>query len=193
MKWLTLAALMMLAACGSGPAIRTYVLSSPAAPIPRAVNEVGRPVLDIPRVSVPEYLDSTDMLVRDGQNEMKVSQTGRWGERLSIGVRDALAADLGRRLPRFMVVRTPEAGQSIRLLVNVEAFEARSDGTCVLTARWSVAGGDGRTIVGDRRNTFITQVVRTADGITDAAVAAAMAGALDQLSDAISVVIPTGR
>ena len=46
-----------------------------------ATLRLNLPLLLLPRVSVPDYLDTTDMMIRDGQNELRVSQTGRWGER----------------------------------------------------------------------------------------------------------------
>ena len=40
------------------------------------------PVVELKPVSLPDYLNSTDILLRDGQNELTASPTGRWGERL---------------------------------------------------------------------------------------------------------------
>ena len=84
MKWRPVLLTLLLTCCGSDPVSRTYVLSPPVDPVARAVSEAGRPVLEVRRVSVPDYLDTTDIVSRDGRNELKVSSTGHWGERLSL-------------------------------------------------------------------------------------------------------------
>jgi uncharacterized protein len=197
MKWQAIPALMILASCGSSPPPRTYVLSTPVEPVARVVSEVGRPVLELPRVSLPDYLDTTDIVLRDGRNELKVSQTGRWGERLSVGITDALSADLRQRLPGFLVARTSPSGMPARrLLVNVEAFDIGPDGRCVLTARWTIVRDDRRGDAAAQRDTIVTEAARTGDGISDVAVAAAMAVAIEQLADRIAAAmrsVPGGR
>ena len=185
---LTLVVMIGLAGCVSSPLPHSYVLSAPAAPVAGVYNEAGRPVLELPTVALPDYLDSTDILLRDGRNELKPSATGRWGERLSVGITQALAADLTRRLPGLLVTHTPVPGQaSPRLLVDVDAFDIRPDGQCVLTARWTVPGTDGQAAVIAERGTFLTQATGPAGSLADAAIVSAMATAVDQLADRIAV------
>lgn len=125
-----LAAMLVLgsAACGmSGPPPVEYVLG--AAPnATQATSQVTAvPVLEVRLVRLPDYLDTTDLLVRDG-NRLTPSKGGRWGERLSVGMTRALASALAARLPNMVAttsqpVKSPERG----LLVDVSALEARSD------------------------------------------------------------------
>jgi uncharacterized lipoprotein YmbA len=186
MKWRPVLLTLLLTCCGSDPVSRTYVLSPPVDPVARAVSEAGRPVLEVRRVSVPDYLDTTDIVSRDGRNELKVSSTGHWGERLSVGITDALAADLRRRPLPFLIVGPAFSGQPAReVAVDVDAFDVRQDGSCVLTARWTILGEDQKPNPGGQLDTFVTYVTRTAEGTADAAVSAAMAGAIDQLAGKI--------
>ena len=99
MKPLVLALLTILMGCASGPQAVTYVLSAPADPVAGVSGEIGRPVVELRNVTLPDYLDTSDIFVRDGRNELKSSQTGRWGERLSVGVTRALIVDLAKRMP----------------------------------------------------------------------------------------------
>jgi uncharacterized lipoprotein YmbA len=190
MKWMGWAAILVLAGCGGSPPPRVYVLNPPVDPVPRASLASGRPVLELQRVTVPDYLDSTDMMVRDGRNELKVSTTGRWGERLSRGVEDTLETALDHRLPGYLIVHRSSAGdRPVRhLLVDVDAFDIRADGTCVLTARWTLLGGDRRTIIA-RRDSFVSHAAVTGGGISDAAQAATMAAAVEQLANSIATAI----
>jgi uncharacterized lipoprotein YmbA len=45
-----------------------------------------RPVMQLQRVLIPDYLDTTDILLRVGAHEIHESAAGRFGERLSLGV-----------------------------------------------------------------------------------------------------------
>jgi hypothetical protein len=188
---LTLAALFILAGCSSTPVPRTYVLSTPADPTAGVHNESGQPVVEIPTVSMPDYLDTPDIFSRDGRNELKSSATGRWGERLSLGVTHALEVALGRRLPGFLVTHTPvPSGQAARsVLVDVDGFDVQPDGRCVLTAHWTTTGSDAQATSITERGTFVTMVAATPgskDPLPDAAVVAAMAASVDQLADRIA-------
>lgn len=189
---LTLAALIILMGCSSSPLPRTYVLSAPADPVVGVHNEAGRPVVELPTVSLPDYLDSSDILLRDGRNELKASPTGHWGERLSVGVTHALEASLARRLPDVLVTHASVSGQpALRLLVDVEAFDVQPDGRCVLTARWTIPGDEGQAAAIAQRGTFVTLAGPAAPGATgplaDGAIVSAMAAAIDQLADRIAV------
>ena len=189
--WILAAATALLMGCqASGPPPRIYVLTPPVDPVPGVRPETGRPVLELAKVSLPDYLDSSDILLRDGRNELKPSTTGKWGERLSVGITHALGATLARRLPRVLVVQAALSGQNARrLLVDVEAFDIRADGRCVLTARWTVPKEDGPASTAiSARATVITQASGTAGaaGLADGAVVSAMEAALSQLGDHIA-------
>ena len=76
--------------CASGVARRLYVLGTP---LESTETEANGPVVWLRRVSLPDYLDSTDIVWRAGQHGLQTSPTGRWGERLSLGITQALATE----------------------------------------------------------------------------------------------------
>ena len=104
-RWLLAAGSLGLAGCGSGPPPRVYVLGAAVNPIPGVTSEAGLPVVELKPVSLPDYLDTTDIQLRDGQNELKSSATGRWGERLSVGIAAALREDLTKQVPGIVVIQ----------------------------------------------------------------------------------------
>jgi len=184
---LAVTVLIALIGCSSSPVPRTYVLSTPADPVAGVRNEAGRPVVELPTVSLPDYLDSSDILLRDGRNELKPSVTGKWGERLSVGITHALEISLARRLPGILVTHTPMPGQpGRRVLVDVTAFDFQPDGRCVLTARWTIPGNDQQAAAIAEQGTFVTVSQASSGGFSDAAVVSAMAAAVDQLADRIA-------
>jgi len=143
------------------------------------------PHVELKTVTVPDYVDTTDIVRRSGSNEVVASTTGQWGERVSLGVTRALAADLARKMPNVIIESRSIYEPSRRLLVNVERFEIDEDGRCTLTARWRLTSADDKVQSNSERGTFV--VAATAK--TDAAVAVAMTSAIDQFASQIAVTV----
>ncbi|MDB6082559.1 MAG: hypothetical protein JWN43_440 [Gammaproteobacteria bacterium] len=185
-RLIALMAVICVGGCMSGRAQRVYALAE-AAHAPVEKGDAAAPVLQIRRVLVPDYLDTTDILTRIGQHELHASSSGRWGERLSLGLTHALRADLAVRLPLVAVMLAPPPGKSDReVLVAVDALDVWPDGRCVLVANWTVVDRNGRSVVTAGGGTFGTPPMRTVDP-GDAAIVTAMADALAQLADSIAL------
>jgi uncharacterized protein len=186
--WLALAwAGVLLSACGTGgPVPATYVLGDAAPAVNSDQSVVGRNVVYVQRVLVPDYLDTTDIQTRQAANELKPSKTGRWGERLSLGITGALTRSLARLLPRDVVTAERPLDTAWRqVLVNVETFEPRLDGSVVLVARWQVTDGGGHGALAGERLSLTAQ----AGGIGDADVVAAMSRLVDQLAARVAAAL----
>ncbi len=182
------AANLALAACASGPPPALYVLGATPPAAATTVSEVGMPVVVIKPVIVPDYLDTTDLVVRDGGRVIP-SRTGRWGERLSVGIARTLATGVADRLPGMKITAAQPPEQPFRqVLVDVDAFEARADGVIVLTARWSILDGAGHAPILAERMVITVPLA----GIGDAAVVAAMTRAVSDLADRIAAGIVSG-
>ena len=144
----------VVAGCMSGRVQQIYVLGD-AADTPMdhqaAAGRTERQLeLQLERVLVPDYLDTTDILSRVGEHELHASSSGRWGERLSLGIMHALWADLAIRLPQDRVTLARPAEKSARqILVNVDdvrclAGRALRAGRKLDDTRHRSHGGPGR-------------------------------------------------
>ena len=107
------------------PAAAGVCLSSavdrPATETPVSLERSG---LQLQRVLVPDYLDTTDILLRVGTHELHESTSGRWGERLSLGITRALRADLVGQLTLDVAsALEPGANLARQILVNVDVFD----------------------------------------------------------------------
>ncbi|MCR6631440.1 MAG: PqiC family protein [Magnetospirillum sp.] len=174
---------LALTACMSGPPPAVYILGTMPAAAPGNAIQAGLPVVELKSVRVPDYLDTTDLvLYRNGQ--VTFSQTGRWGERLSVGVTRTLAAGLASRLPGMRVTTAQPVERPARqILVDLESFEARADGRMVLVALWSIIDGAARRTLTAERSTVVVPV----EGSGDAAVTAAMTRCIDDLAAQVAV------
>jgi hypothetical protein len=164
-----------LPGCSSGPPQTVYLLATPADPV--ADPNQGGAAVQIQPVLIPDYLDTTDILLRTGPHQVKASVTAEWGERLSAGIAHALRADLAARLPDIRVTLGPPIDGSARqILVTVDALDVWPDGHCVLIANWRDGEHAGRGA--------FTRVA--AGKATDESRVAALAELVDDLATRIS-------
>jgi len=183
--WLPAAALSgLLVACASPPQ-QVYVLGAATPIAAGTLSEASKPHIEIMTVSVPDYLDTTDIMRRSGPNEVTPSLTGQWGERLSIGVTDALAALLNHVQSTTIVSRQEPAMATRQLLVQVLRFDIGTDGNCSLVARWQVLAAIHQATLASERGSYSDKA--TAPG--DEAAAAAMTQALGSLAENIAATL----
>jgi uncharacterized lipoprotein YmbA len=175
-----------MTACSSGPPLRTFVLTPPLAPTalsPTTASPTERIV--IRRVLVPDYLDTTDILIRHGAYALDSSRTGRWGERLSLGITHALSADLMQKLPAYRIeLGQSETPDSLRLQLEVDSFDVYPDGHCVLAANWTIVQKSGIKPPAFGRGVFATPA-SAENHVADAELVSAIASTVAQLADAI--------
>ncbi|NHN85868.1 hypothetical protein GOB93_14630 [Acetobacter musti] len=142
---LTLA--LSLSAC-AGPPLQLYTLGGPATSSGQAQGAVppGTPILEIRRASLPDYLDTQDIVTRNGQ-ALRRSANGRWAERLSDSVTDFITARISSARPDLFVTDQPVSGPgpgpaSGRLTINITRMDIASDGKATLEASWSFIPAD---------------------------------------------------
>jgi uncharacterized lipoprotein YmbA len=141
--------------------------------------------LEVRRILVPDYLDSTEILMRSGSDEVKASTTGRWGERLSLGLTHAFGADLAARMPQYSIVQDGSSNPGRQLRITVTALDLWPNGRCVLAANWSIVDQDSSRPVTSGSGTFESLNAGGTATVTDAGLVEAVARTLDQLADSI--------
>ena len=176
-----------VAGCVSGGRAKQIYVLSDAVDTPKDNDAaMGRTELQLERVMVPDYLDTTEILSRAGGHQLDASSSGRWGERLSLGIMHALWADLAVRLPqdRIMLAR-PAKKSALQIRVNVDAFDVWPNGHCVLAADWTILNTDRTVVLAAGRGTFVVPADRSGKP-SDGTVVSAMAEAVRQLSESIA-------
>jgi uncharacterized lipoprotein YmbA len=180
---------LLLWGCGTFRLPTIYALGEPGRPTPGVIDETGLPHIELPTVTVPDDLDTTDIIRRTASNTVTPSATGVWNERLSLGITRALTTDLTGRLPNMVIDSRAGYEPSRRLLVDIERFEIGADGQCTLTARWRVTAAGDKRQPNSEQGTF----VETSTSRTDAAEALAMTSAIDQLASQIALTVKVSR
>ncbi len=177
----------VLTACGSGPPPPvTYVIGPPPIMSASAQPLIGRPVVEVKPVLLPDYLDVSDLMVRRSDNVVAPSLTGRWGEHLSVGVTRALTLDLQQRLPGLVVTRiAPLDRPTLRVFVDIDDFEPRADGMVVLVARWRLVDPASLVSLAGER----VSLTESSTGSSDASMAAGMSRAVDDLTAPVAAAV----
>ena len=99
-------------------------------------------VVGLGPVTLPPYLDRSQMVVRVGQNEIALSETERWGEPLRDNVWQTLRENLVGLLPGSSYLAYPwyaSDAPDYAVEVEIRRFEADAGGAVVLEASWTVA------------------------------------------------------
>lgn len=178
---LTLAASLATAACGSSPPTRYYVLDAVAptggAPPPPKAGPVR-----LAAVHLPDELDRLEIVSALGPNRLQLRGQDRWAAPLDEMSRRVLAQDLAQRLPPGAMIppRSPAPRDVREIVVDVQRFDAESDGSARLQGMWSVKSPDGALA----RRLFDLRAPMS--GANAEAQAAAMSGLLAALADQIA-------
>jgi uncharacterized protein len=137
---------LLLSACAATPPSRHYLLSPLAMQTGTPAQPDNR--LGIGLISLPDYLNRTQLVVRGNGGRLLMRDGERWGEPLEDSVRRVLGENLGRLLGSGRLVFLPApAGLTVtnRLQLEITAFDAGTDQELQLSARWSLSQISGTT------------------------------------------------
>ncbi len=177
-----LVCLLLLGACAAPP-LTLYTLGAPESKPDAPALGKAPMVIAIARVTIPDELDTEDIVVRDGST-LRRSTHGRWGSRLSLGITDRLTERLGQRYRNAVVTARPLLETpSERVLVNIGRLDVAASGTLTMDADWVVVPREtGRPTRRDR-----AQITVSGPVATDQDVVTLIGAAVDRLAAAINI------
>lgn len=143
-------------------------------------------IIGVAPVTVPNYLDTQQIVTRSTPNTLSRAQEHQWGAPLGENMTNVLAENLGAMIPTQQVLVLPGSAPvrpDYEVAVEVSKFERDADGAVTLIARWVLL--DRGSVITLRRSVY------TADAPLDDydAIAAAMSDTLARLSEEIAAVI----
>lgn len=183
----------VVAGCTSQPS-NFYILSAPVSASTEAVQTTRRrgPLIGVGPITMPQYLDRTEIVTRDTATSVNVNEQNRWGGGLTENFQNVLAEVLSEQLRTdrlFLYPWTASGDMTYQITVQVNAFEARPDGQVVLDARWTVLSGGTQEVITMGR-TLLREPVSTAptgvSGPDYTRIAAAMSRSVARLAQEIA-------
>ena len=188
-SWAFLVMVFLLAACSTTPPVKYYTLN--ALPemqqdTPEAVSGNGI-AIGVGPVDFPKLLDRPQIVTRQSQNRVKVSEFHRWASALQGDFSRVLAKNISILLPTDRVAVYPWTDQfspTYRIKLDVEQFDGQLGNFVSLDVMWSVTGREDKDPV--VRTSVIEEPVSTAD---HEGLVAAMSRVLETLSREIVEVI----
>jgi uncharacterized lipoprotein YmbA len=167
--------------CAAAPT-NFYLLSPVSGPVAGARNPI---VVAVGPVSLPDYLDRPQIVIRDGANAAVLAAYDQWAGPLDDMLPRVLVEDLASRLPEDRVVSFPKIDNPAfdqRVSVDVSRFDVDETGTAILAASWQVVAPSGKKPILVREST----VRATATSSAYADRVAALSQTLGLLADDIA-------
>ena len=123
-----------------------YLLTAVPSPEPSA--KVSPPcIVRVLPVEVPNYLQTSDMVIRTGTNEVVFTKFNRWAEPLDAGIRRVLAQNLrGFRGIQEALVDEPSPARPKLYIISVHILECEGSdingrGSTLFSAAWDISQG----------------------------------------------------
>lgn len=151
------------AGCGvirRSPETHFYVLTLPeGSPTPSTRPHVQGPQVGIGPVTLPGYLDRTNIFMRAGSSpDVQLAEYDRWGEPLGEGVTRLLVESLSARLDAIdgmAVALRANMPLDWRISLDIARFDGAPGQDVVLDAAWSLTTANGESV---REGLFVQRI-----------------------------------
>jgi uncharacterized protein len=135
-------AVLLFAGCSTTPNARFYTLSSDSTPESLAASyDKASYSVAVGPVTVPDYVDQPQLVVRVSANEVRVEEFNRWAEPLESQIPRVIAANLERELVSARVITLNQSGgldADFRVGVDVQRFDLVLGGAVTVGVDWTV-------------------------------------------------------
>ncbi len=179
---------MFLSACGTSPKTHFYLLDQDHPPGENAAPDTDGLRIGVWKARLPEFLDRSEIVTRNGQHDIELSDFHKWAGRLDNNLSRLVAAELGERLHTDRVVVSPWPAyikNNYQVKLYIEHFDGQLGGEMVLSGAWSLLNGRGNKELAWKSFTFRT----TAASATYSDMIAALSALTVQLADRIATTI----
>lgn len=175
----------ILTGCGQSERSRLYTLSD-LSESETIVSSSARLTVGVGPVTLPQYLDRPQIVVRQSANRLELAEFDRWAESLTDTVPRILTENLGALLGSDRVYRHPSSQRrrpDLTVRIALSRFEGTAAGSALLVGRWEILAGDNAEPLASGR------AVERRDGATAGdyeAMAAQLSDLLTELSRIIA-------
>jgi len=148
---LSVALALTVLGCGQTEPSRLYTLSD-LTTNKTAPNKPNGIAVGVGPVTLPQYLDRAQIVVRQSANRLEASEFDRWAEPLKTTVPRVLTENLSVLLVTDRVYSLPRRQRvalDYSVVIDVARFEPTPAGTVSLVARWQIFGSDDKKRLAD--------------------------------------------
>lgn len=181
--------LLLVTGCGSSPKRNFYALPTPP-PARESGGAPARPVVEIGALTLPELVDRAQIVARQSDTRLEISDAHRWAEPLKSAIATTLAAYLSRELggaPVYVQGQSTAREPDLRLSLDMLRFESVLHEAALVEAVWML-----RRKEEDRPIRGRSVVRETVQGEGYEALVAAHGRALSRLAHEIAMAIRAG-
>ena len=145
-------ALLVLSGCLGSPPTHLYLVPPLISPDPAPPAAAGQRdlTLGVGPVTVPPYLDRSQLVTRTSRAKLALADFDQWAGPLADTIARVLAENLSLLIPTERVVLAPWSraiDPDYQVTVEVLQFDRGPGGEVVLAARWSLLDRDGKALV----------------------------------------------
>jgi Uncharacterized protein conserved in bacteria len=184
---------LLLTGCATSPATQFYTLNAVNAEQTTQTSGAPKYRVVVGMATIPDSVNRTAMVTREGANEVRVHENQRWAESLKSEIPRVVALNISSQLPDAQVAAYPQQlalGEAdFDVLLDVQAFDATISEAVVLDVQWRIQR-HGENGVSVARRTRLTEKVQ---GDDMAEVAAAFSRALAVVSQEIASTIQQAK
>jgi len=131
-----------LFACGVTPKTHLYVLNSGSG----AFNKEDGLSIGLWKVKLPELLDRSEIVTRNGQYEVELADFHHWAGSLGNNINASIAQGLSQHLKTINVRISPwhsEKRNNYQVKILIERFGGQLNGQALVSGRWVLLNGKG--------------------------------------------------
>jgi len=139
--------LVLLTACGTSPKTDFYMLNAENEYASVAPKKDQGAVIAIWTVRLPDYLDRSEIVVRESQYEVELADFSWWAGDLGQNITRLLAIDLGQRLQSNRIVASTwgtRYKKDFQIKTHIARFDGQLGGEVVFNGVWTLLDGDGK-------------------------------------------------
>jgi len=133
---------------GGGNGVRYYLIDP--MDIDAGTDQSARKLaIEISDLHIPQYLERFQIVTRDGDNRLYLSENNQWGENLRKNLMRTLSQNLAGRLATIDIGTPLSRSASMpdfRIQIYISRFERGVDGVVRLNARWQISDGSEQVL-----------------------------------------------
>ncbi|MCT4534664.1 membrane integrity-associated transporter subunit PqiC [Halodesulfovibrio sp.] len=133
---------MMLTGCGKGSPPSSYYILTSSSQMTSAIQPIEDISVGVGPVSIPGYLDRSQIVTTTGSNSITIHEYQRWGNSFKAQVEETLAENISILLQTPQVTVFPwerALRPKYQVFLTIRKFEGEATGNVTLDAIWQIA------------------------------------------------------